>query len=393
MLTMSLLILAFLFGIGSDPLSIQRLIFFQQGADLFADFINPMKWVQASYFTTGYAGAKLAFYPAMPLLCFYPFTLIATGGDLPYLLMSIFVFLLIASLSLAFILYENKTGSKLKRIYIVFLLFFSGVFLTSLERGNIVFYSTAALFCFLTLYKNDKKIWRELALVALAIAASIKIYPAIFGILLLLEKRYKEAFRAFIYTALISFIPFFIMPGGFSNLIVYFNMVKKLTTIYANNDAIIKFGFNGLLLTISIFYSKLNFLLALINPFKYISFVFSIIGVFYIEKFWKKILLLSILTITLPNPSYIYTCLNLFFPLILFLNENEHRLFDIIYLILIIIILSPFQYATANGLHLTIIFANICILTMQLFLCIEGIQAYYQYNRKSKDQTIEKRAL
>lgn len=385
MISMSLLILAFLIGIGSCHDSVQRFIFFRQGADLFADFLNPIKWVSHTYFTTGYAGAEPAFYPAMPLLFFYPFSLLANSGGIAYKIMSVFIFLLIPTILITILLYESKTGTKVKRLFIVFLLLFSGIYLTSLERANICFYSSAALFSFLALYKTDNKIWREIALVALAVAASIKIYPVIFVILLLLEKRFFEFFRFLIYAILITFVPFLIMHGGLSNVGLYLTMAKKLMIYYSNESPELKFGYNGFIPVIAMFFPKLSFLINFINPLKFILTIFSILSIFHIESYWKKLLLLTILTIVLPNPSFIYTCLNLFFPIILFLNEKEHPISDWKYLILMIIILSPFQFVAPDGFLLTIIYVNIAILIIQLLLCIEGVSSFFKKNYKQRE--------
>ncbi len=122
----------------------------------------------------------------------------------------------------------------------------------------------------------------------------------------------------------------------------------------------------------------MEFLLNFINPLKLILLTFSTISLFYIEKYWKKLLLITILTIVIPNPSFIYTCLNLLFPIILFLNEKEYKFSDLKYLILFIIILSPFQTAVSNNFSLNIIYANISLLTMQLLLCSEGMSSYLQ---------------
>lgn len=54
---------------------------------------------------------------------------------------------------------------------------------------------------------------RELALICLACAAAMKLYPALFGLLLLSDKKYKEAVRAVIYGIVLLVVPFFFMGG------------------------------------------------------------------------------------------------------------------------------------------------------------------------------------
>ena len=179
------------------------------------------------------------------------------------------------------------------------------------------------------------------------------------------------------------------------DLVLYLKMANQLTISYSTcyqeikigkelilsyNDSFqeVKFGLSGFIPMATVFLSKLKFLTSFIEPLKVFSFILSVIGIFSLDKYWKKVLLLTILTIVMPNPSFVYTCLNLFFPVILFLNEKEHTMSDWKYLFLIILILSPFQYAGLNGFVLTIIYVNMSVLFVQLLLCIEGVKACYQ---------------
>ena len=68
-------------------------------------------------------------------------------------------------------------------------------------------------------YDNKNKILREIGLISLAIATSIKIHPVVFGLMLLFDKRWAEAKRCIIYGVLIFFVPFLCF-GGFSEFTV-----------------------------------------------------------------------------------------------------------------------------------------------------------------------------
>ena len=73
------------------------------------------------------------------------------------------------------------------------------------------------LIAFLLMRDSEKKVNREIALICLACAAGLKIYPALFGVLYIKEKRFKEAVRAIIYGVLIFFLPY-IFFGGIDGL-------------------------------------------------------------------------------------------------------------------------------------------------------------------------------
>ncbi|MFR1477072.1 MAG: glycosyltransferase 87 family protein [Hydrogeniiclostridium mannosilyticum] len=68
---------------------------------------------------------------------------------------------------------------------------FSGPMFFLLERGNILIAVFAFSLVFLALYDSEKFSHRLIAYICLAVAAAIKLYPAVLGFLVL-YKRYKE---------------------------------------------------------------------------------------------------------------------------------------------------------------------------------------------------------
>jgi len=81
------------------------------------------------------------------------------------------------------------------------------------ERGNIIIIAIA-LTCFFVFWRNDdNKYIRELSYIALAIAAGLKLYPALFGVLLIRDKKIKEAVRTIIYGLAAFILPFFFFEG------------------------------------------------------------------------------------------------------------------------------------------------------------------------------------
>ena len=93
------------------------------------------------------------------------------------------------------------------------LLIFSYPMLYCVQRGNILLLAMV-LTMFFVFYRNDERKWvRELSYIALAVAAGLKLYPAVFGLLLITDKKYKEAVRLLIYGVLFTFLPFFFYDG------------------------------------------------------------------------------------------------------------------------------------------------------------------------------------
>ena len=70
-----------------------------------------------------------------------------------------------------------------ENLMLQFVIFFSGPMLFTIERGNFVLLAFIMTWFYVLFYDNDDFKIRVFAYLALAIAAGIKIYPALFGVL------------------------------------------------------------------------------------------------------------------------------------------------------------------------------------------------------------------
>ena len=99
------------------------------------------------------------------------------------------------------------------RLMVVCLLLSMPFFAGAYERGNSVMLVVVLLLIALKCRESESTVKRELAMVLIAVCAGIKIYPAIFGLLYLKEKRWKETFRLILYGIIFLFGPFFFFLG------------------------------------------------------------------------------------------------------------------------------------------------------------------------------------
>lgn len=96
---------------------------------------------------------------------------------------------------LAIQLWQTKKGSmKLFTCLALSVPFFAGI-----ERGNSIILVFALLLVILKWRDSESPVKSELALILIAICAAIKIYPAIFGIMYIKDRRYKETLRLLVY--------------------------------------------------------------------------------------------------------------------------------------------------------------------------------------------------
>ena len=99
--------------------------------------------------------------------------------------------------------------------------------LYAFERGNIIIISWIFTVIFLLLFDNKKRLLSEIGLISLALAAGLKIYPAIYGLLLLQKKHCNKALRALIYGLLAILLPFLCFEEGLSGLSIWVQQLKS----------------------------------------------------------------------------------------------------------------------------------------------------------------------
>ncbi len=219
-----------------------------QGRDRFMDFFNHIRYVEDPKNT--YYVIKDACFPPLAYI-FYLFLnrllpinqatgthwgTDATGAAFdivqPYALLLYVVYVAILTILLYHViikLCKNMTSSQ--TLIFALSIIVSNVFVFWIfERGNSAFIVAILLMAFYLWKDSPNKIKRELAMILLAVAASLKIYPAIFGLLYIAEKRYKEMVRLIIYGVVLFVLPFAFF-GGFDAMIQF---VKNQGMVHSN---------------------------------------------------------------------------------------------------------------------------------------------------------------
>ena len=99
------------------------------------------------------------------------------------------------------------------------------------ERGNIIIITVACSMIFVFFYDSQNKYVQEIAIIALAIAAALKLYPALFGIMLLYNKQYKKAIRTLIYGACCFVLPVFVFKEGLTGIKLFLEILTTHTEV------------------------------------------------------------------------------------------------------------------------------------------------------------------
>ena len=125
-------------------------------------------------------------------------------------------------------------GSSLTKAFFSIAICTSSFFIYAIMRGNIILLSVLFTLYYMVFYDSKDERLRKTALLSLAIAANIKIYPAVFGCILIKERRWKDIGRCAAYACLLFFPLFFTYDAGFAQP---FGRFMGLLT-YAGSDKI-----------------------------------------------------------------------------------------------------------------------------------------------------------
>ena len=380
----SVLIGAFLLVLILNPTGSQLNVFFAKTDNFLADFFNVQLYIadwDPYHNTINGLGEK----------CYLPFTYLflelfngffhysgATLSDC-YASSEAMVSCLFLMGFSALMLYHSLECIGQFPTRLKFVLFFSSLLLFSVERGNLIILCVA-LICYFIAYRNSEVRWKKYsALTALCVVSVVKIYPAVFGVYLLNEKRFKDILFCFVLTLLLVFLPFLSFEGGFSNISQMMTNLSVFSESYSAYKVFPRFGlapffaWGGYLLHLD--RSMSDMLLLIPKVIVYSSVIVSLVLFFYEKVQWKKLALVTLPIIFLPTNSGFYCGLYMLPVLLFFLNNNEGRIMDFIYMLLFCVLLNPVQIVI-HGMTISWMLSNLAMLFLWLLLIIDSFRSW-----------------
>lgn len=213
----------------------------------------------------------------------------------------------------------------------VMLLFTTGMLFAE-ERGNIIILVLSLVFLFLFLHKSDNKLKKELGIIALAFAVSLKIYPILYGVILIANRDIKGTIKLFIYSCALFFIPFYILFNGTTDLLIWINIAVDVGT--GKNMAIgheyvglLQFTVasldSSLLKEICFIQNNKELILKIIKCFTMWLIISMIIAALINKLEWKRLLAISLIISLAQGHSPLYTTIFLIPAFVSFLNKNN----------------------------------------------------------------------
>ncbi len=345
----------FVKGVDSEQIS----LFFSRMGDFWADFLNTVGYCaqRDPYNNLSYVGWEHKQYPPLAYVLFYVFSRFIVNIDYYYnqnyfldmykeplflymmLICHIFIFIVLFELLKAY-----KNGGKLFKVGTAAAILCSYPILYVLERGNNYLLTIVFVLIFFVEYKNENSILREIALIALAVAFGLKLSPAIFGMLLLYERRWKEAIRTAIYGIIVLFVPFMFFTDGINNFLYFIRNISISAQAHSPLSGISilgSFAYVNQILGIGYNLEDKKQILLICNYS--ICFLLSCFSFLY-KKQWQKILALTLVALSISGQAGGYSSL-LFIPFVVsFLNEEKHRIIEsIVILIAIFMVFCPYR--------------------------------------------------
>ena len=237
------------------------------------------------------------------------------------------IYLIVEFLIFAFVVKRFLKKQSDKKILItVILLTLSSCFAFGvIQCANIAFFVVILLLLAIDFKESNSKIKQELAMILIAIAAAIKIYPAVFGLLYIAEKKYKEAIRLIIYGILFFAVPF-AFTGGIDGFNEFLNNQIRVQEVWGELSP------NGIYTNFLTLGCGENLSKAMIYIFGAISFVLF----FVFRDNHKRLFMLSFIMVMCPMWSGAYTPAFFVIPFLYFVSKTEYikSKFDIFYILL-----------------------------------------------------------
>lgn len=212
-----------------------------------------------------------------------------------------------------FRMYQSNRETEKKWLAALFMC--SYPFWLAIERGNMSLLVLILLMYAMILKDSDKKWERETALLLFAAAAALKLYPAVFGLLYLIRKRYKEAGRLIIYGLLLFFLPF-IFFDGWSGFKIFFH---NITAVGSGTTGVTIVGIFGRIAVVLGMSLKEGHEIGRFISYLYFNAV--LLYCFYKKESWKSITLLTSLMIVFVPASGTYCLIYCVIPFVCFMNE------------------------------------------------------------------------
>lgn len=271
---------------------------------------------------------------------------------------------------------------------IIFCALFSYGVLYGIERGNIILLCWSLMAFFLYYRNSEKPLLRELAYLALAIAAGFKLYPAFLGILLLKERKVFPAIRTILYGIAAVIFPFYFFNEGLLGLRMWLAVVFSFQGSWAYPW--VGNGFSKILANIGHFLDP--FLHTSLGEQNYTVFGIAVALILMVcacfqKKEWESVLTLALAMMMFQaQADYIYSVFLL--PLLLFIVQEKQltrsNLLPFGMMILFTIHLPLFRGERDTMLLVRNLFFQVLLVILLVWCIVRAAACFMEMRRESR---------
>lgn len=311
----------------------------------FNDFTNISKYIKGNN-PYGMSSAVVSYFPFLYR--------VASFFDLFPVFVSLGILVSVFLMFLAFSVWRSVSTGMMARDAITTLIFVCLTYpvVFAISRGNYELLIFIFLFLFLKSFEK-KNYW--VSVLYLSMAVAMKAFPAIFLVLFIKEKRFKEAFAVLVVAATLTLASYASFTGSVvHNFRVNMENLQAYNAGWAIGMHGLAFGGNSLFGTLRIligflrpehFYETVQGIMTIYSLVSLITFGFIAIYIWVIEKsFWKCVALIVFSMNLLPHVSADYKLIHIFFPMLLFFQSAEKNKGDLLFSILFSLLLIPKSY-------------------------------------------------
>ncbi len=302
-----------------------------------------------------------------------------TSTLLPYCL-----YLVICCVLITCLILKNVKMSSGKQYALIIASFLSIGFLSILDRGNNVLLVTLLLLYYVFYYDAENKFLSETALIALALATGIKLYPIVFGVLLIKKHKIAEGFRALGYIFLALFLPFFFFEG-FEAMKLWINRLFPAEKMIPIHPGALNFvsAINNIETAYAIDIPEL-----LTSAFTYLFIVGGLLFAITSKKMYKAAVFCVFAILGFAGVTFEYFLFLTVIPLT-YLCVKCEGIRDKIFAILLIVVNIPLAIPTPEHLEDTGIFqpdiiASFLVLGIMVYILVDGAIDFVGYIKNKR---------
>lgn len=349
----------------------------------FMDYFNTMRVLENVYSEVGTGRG------------YFPFTYVILNILKTFLGINLYGYIVVIAIMLFVFAYFIITRFKEEwwKGFIMFVfLCITYPFIFAFERGNVEFIVFIFLILFFLAYNKEKY---SVAAILLAFPICMKLYPALFAILFLKDKRIKEFLLCTISSILLMFFSFIAIGGNLNNLSIALENFSYFTNNYAKTMQGLQFshtmwsGFNCFAILINESLIESSYISSYTIAISIISILLILYIIFVEREEWKNITILTIMMITFPHVSFDYTLIHMYIPIIYFIiSESTKKWEEILYSILFGLTIIPmnwFQSIINDSITLNLgLFIRPLILTSIILIIVSSTLEEKRLNKMKK---------